>query len=80
LNFGDYKHYTSLKLMAHVLGIPSPKEDIDGSMVKAVYYEKNDLKRIVTYCELDVLTTAQVYLRLRNESLLKDDEVKKVAK
>jgi predicted PolB exonuclease-like 3'-5' exonuclease len=66
--------------MAHVLGIPSPKEDIDGSMVKAVYYEKNDLKRIVTYCELDVLTTAQVYLRLRNESLLKDDEVKKVAK
>ena len=78
--FGDYKHYTSLKLMAHVLGIPSPKEDIDGSMVKAVYYEENDLKRIVTYCELDVLTTAQVYLRLRNESLLEDDEVKKVAK
>jgi hypothetical protein len=66
--------------MAHVLGIPSPKEDIDGSMVKAVYYEENDLKRIVTYCELDVLTTAQVYLRLRNESLLADNEVKKVAK
>ena len=78
--FGDYKHYTSLKLMAHVLGIPSPKEDIDGSMVKAVYYEENDLKRIVNYCELDVLTTAQVYLRLRNESLLEDDEIKKVAK
>lgn len=78
--FGDYKHYTSLKLMAHVLGIPSPKEDIDGSMVKVVYYEQNDLKRIVTYCELDVLTTAQVYLRLRNESLLEDDEVKKIAK
>ena len=78
--FGDYKHYTSLKLMAHVLGIPSPKEDIDGSMVKVVYYEENDLKRIVTYCELDVLTTAQVYLRLRNESLLEDDEVKKIAK
>ena len=66
--------------MAHVLGIPSPKEDIDGSMVKAVYYEENDLKRIVNYCELDVLTTAQVYLRLRNESLLEDDEIKKVAK
>ena len=66
--------------MAHVLGIPSPKEDIDGSMVKVVYYEQNDLKRIVTYCELDVLTTAQVYLRLRNESLLEDDEVKKIAK
>ena len=78
--FGDYKHYTSLKLMAHVLGIPSPKEDIDGSMVRVVYYEQNDLNRIITYCELDVLTTAQVYLRLRNQSVLKEDEVKKVAK
>ena len=66
--------------MAHVLGIPSPKEDIDGSMVRVVYYEQNDLKRIITYCELDVLTTAQVYLRLRNQPVLKDDEVKKVAK
>ena len=65
--------------MAHVLGIPSPKEDIDGSMVRVVYYEENDLKRIVTYCELDVLTTAQVYLRLRNQDLLTDNEVKKVA-
>lgn len=76
--FGDYKHYTSLKLMAHVLGIPSPKEDIDGSMVRTVYYDENDLDRIITYCELDVLTTAQVFLRLRNESLLVEDEVKKV--
>ena len=24
--FGDYKHYTSLKLMTHILGIPSPKD------------------------------------------------------
>ncbi|WP_419213334.1 3'-5' exonuclease [Maribacter sp. X9] len=76
--FGDYKHYTSLKLMANVLGIPSPKEDIDGSMVRNVYYEEKDLDRIITYCELDVLTTAQVFLRLRNEPLLNDDEVKKV--
>jgi len=78
--FGDYKHYTSLKLMANVLGIPSPKEDIDGSMVKDVYYKENGLDRIVTYCELDVLTTAQVFLRLRNEKLLADDDVKKVLK
>lgn len=76
--FGDYKHFTSLKLMANVLGIPSPKEDIDGSMVKDVYYEEVDLERIITYCELDVLTTAQVFLRLRNEALLEDAEVKKV--
>tara|TARA_R110002012_G_scaffold263456_2_gene446438 strand:- start:90803 stop:91516 length:714 start_codon:yes stop_codon:yes gene_type:complete len=73
--FGDYKHYTSLKLMANVLGIPSPKGDIDGSMVRNVYYENKDLDRIITYCELDVVTTAQVFLRLRNESLLNDNEI-----
>ena len=76
--FGDYKHYTSLKLMAHVLGIPSPKEDIDGSMVREVYYKENDLDRIITYCELDVLTTAQVFLRLRNDALLEEHEINKV--
>lgn len=76
--FGDYKHYTSLKLMAHVLGVPSPKEDMDGSMVRQVYYKDNDLDRIISYCELDVVTTAQVFLRLRNEPLLVDEEIKKV--
>ena len=76
--FGDYKHYTSLKLLANVLGIPSPKEDIDGSMVRNVYYEDVDLDRIITYCELDVVTLAQVFLRLRNDELLADDEIKKV--
>ncbi|MGB5819967.1 MAG: 3'-5' exonuclease [Saonia sp.] len=76
--FGDYKHYTSLKLMANVLGIPSPKEDIDGSMVREVYYQENDLDRIIRYCELDVVTTAQVFLRLRNEDILLEDEIKKV--
>nr|WP_297786474.1 3'-5' exonuclease [uncultured Allomuricauda sp.] len=76
--FGDYKHYTSLKLLAYVLGIPSPKEDMDGSMVKDVFYKENDIDRIITYCELDVITTAQVFLRLRNEELLSDEEIKKV--
>jgi len=73
--FGDFKHYTSLKLLAHVLGIPSPKEDIDGSMVRDVYYEENDLERIVKYCERDVVTVAQVFLRLRNEGLLTEDQI-----
>ena len=76
--FGDYKHFTSLKLMANVLGIPSPKGDIDGSMVKKVFYEDKDLDRIIQYCELDVITTAQVFLRLRNDDLLEADEIKNV--
>lgn len=76
--FGDYKHYSSLKLLAHVLGIPSPKEDMDGSMVRDVFYNENNLDRIVSYCELDVVTTAQVFLKLRNEELLDTEEIKKV--
>lgn len=76
--FGDFKHYTSLRLLAHVLGIPSPKEDIDGSMVRKVYYEDKDLDRIIRYCEQDVITVAQIILRLRNEHLLADYEIQRV--
>jgi len=73
--FGDYKNYTSLKLMANVLNIPSPKDDIDGSEVYQVYYEGNDLDRIVNYCERDTITVAQILLRLRGDELLNDDEL-----
>lgn len=73
--FGDYKHYTSLKLLTHVLGIPSPKEDIDGSEVRNVYYNEKDINRISKYCERDVIAVAQVLLRLRNEAILSEDEI-----
>lgn len=73
--FGDFKHYTSLKLLTHVLGIPSPKEDIDGSEVRNVYYNEKNIDRIKKYCERDVVAVAQVFLRLRNESLLTDSEI-----
>jgi predicted PolB exonuclease-like 3'-5' exonuclease len=73
--FGDYKTFTSLKLMAHVLGIPSPKDDIDGSEVRDVYYEENDIDRIIIYCEKDTITVAQIVLRLRNEELLTKEEI-----
>ena len=64
--FGDYKNYTSLKLLAAVLGIPSPKDDIDGSMIHEVYWKDGDLKRISQYCEKDVLTVAKVFLRIHH--------------
>ncbi len=73
--FGDYKTFTSLKLLAHVLGVPSPKEDIDGSQVRNVYYEENDLDRIIQYCERDVITVAQLFLRFRNEVLLEEHQI-----
>ena len=68
--FGDYKHYTSLKLLTAILGIPSPKDDIDGSEVAKVYYQQKKLERIVAYCEKDTIAVAQVLLRFNNEHLL----------
>ncbi|MCF6307893.1 MAG: 3'-5' exonuclease [Flavobacteriaceae bacterium] len=73
--FGDYKTYTSLKLMTHVLDIPSPKDDIDGSEVRDVYYKENDIDRIIRYCEKDTIAVAQIILRLRNEDILVDEEI-----
>ncbi|MFD1314935.1 3'-5' exonuclease [Namhaeicola litoreus] len=73
--FGDFKHYTSLNLLTNILGIPSPKEDIDGSQVAKVYYEDQDLLRIVKYCERDTLAVAQVYLRLTHQPILEEDQV-----
>ena len=62
--FGEYKSFISLNLLAHALGVPTPKDDIDGSQVGEVYWAQRDLQRIVTYCQKDVVTVAQVYLRL----------------
>ncbi|MDR0224288.1 MAG: 3'-5' exonuclease [Myroides odoratus] len=73
--FGDYKHYTSLKLLTHILQIPSPKDDISGVDVAQVYYQDNDIDRIARYCEKDVIAVAQILLRLRGEKILEEDEI-----
>lgn len=73
--FGDRKSFTSLKLMAHVLGIPTPKDDIDGSDVARVYYQEKDLDRIERYCRKDTLTVAQVLLRLMGRPLIDEADV-----
>jgi 3'-5' exonuclease len=65
--FGDYKHYTSLEVLAHVFGIPSPKASMDGSRVAEVYYEHHDLKTIRNYCENDIHTLVLVYLHQINQ-------------
>ena len=76
--FGDYKHYTSLKLLTSILGIPSPKDDIDGSEVAAVYYEEKNIQRIVNYCEKDTIAVAQILLKFNNQELLKEDAIVRV--
>lgn len=73
--FGDYKHYTSLKLLTAILGIPSPKQDIDGSEVANVYYQEKNLPRIVEYCERDTVAVAQLLLRFLNKPLIEEDNV-----
>lgn len=72
--FGDYKSFVSLELLAHVFDIPTPKDDIDGSMVASIYHIEKDLFRIVQYCEKDVLTLANVFRRMRQEDLLQKSD------
>ena len=73
--FGDYKSFTSLNLLAHTLGIQTPKDDIDGSMVWEVYWKEKNLQRIVTYCQKDVVTVAQILLRMNDEALIKEENI-----
>jgi uncharacterized protein YprB with RNaseH-like and TPR domain len=73
--FGDKKNYTSLKLLTAVLGIATPKDDIDGSQVARVYYQEKNIKRIAAYCQKDVLATAQIFLRLNQFETIKESNV-----
>lgn len=74
--FGDYKNYTPLNLLAHVLGISTPKDDIDGSMVCSVYWKEKNLSRIVSYCQKDVITLAQIILKMKGQPLLDAVQIK----
>ena len=73
--FGDYKHYTSLDLLSAIFNIPSPKENTDGSMVHELYWQSNDYEHIKKYCEKDVLTVAQLFLRYNGKDLLRDEQI-----
>ena len=76
--FGEFKNFTSLDLLAAIFNVPTPKDDIDGSQVYGVYYEENDLDRIVEYCQKDVVTLVQVYRRLAGQSLIDESNIKMV--
>lgn len=73
--FGDYKNFTSLNLLASIFGLPTPKDDIDGSMVGEVYWKDNNLDRIARYCVKDVVTLARIFLKYRDNSILKEDSI-----
>jgi len=65
--FGDYKHFCSLDLLSEIMGLPTPKDDIDGGKVAEVYYTEKNIERIVTYCIKDVTAVANLMLRYMNE-------------
>jgi len=73
--FGDFKSYTPLNLLTYAFGIPSPKDDIDGSQVWSVYWQDQDLDRIVKYCQKDVVALANVFLRLQGKDVIPVDQV-----
>jgi uncharacterized protein YprB with RNaseH-like and TPR domain len=72
--FGDVKNFTSLKLLTSILGIPTSKDDIDGSQVSTVYYEEQNLPRIVIYCQKDVVATVQVFLKINGMETIEEIE------
>jgi DNA polymerase elongation subunit (family B) len=73
--FGDYKNYTSLDLLCAVFNIPTPKDDIDGSMVAQVYYHEGDLDRIIRYCEKDTLALANLLLKYKGEPIIQAENM-----
>ena len=79
--FGDYKAFTSLPLLCHVFGIPTPKDDISGADVARVYFNneadtyKSGLERVKAYCEKDVVALVQLFLKMRGDQLLNDEEI-----
>ncbi|MBX2979390.1 MAG: 3'-5' exonuclease [Flavobacteriales bacterium] len=77
-SFGDRKAYTSLALLTHILGIPTPKDDISGADVARVYYEEQDLGRIAAYCRKDVIATTQLYLRLTGRDTIPTENISEV--
>jgi hypothetical protein len=51
----------SLGLLGYSLGIEIHKDEIDGSMVKDIYYVEKNIKKISDYCEKDVNLLYKIY-------------------
>lgn len=74
--FGDYKHYVSLDTLTTIFNIPSPKDDMDGSMVGREYWVEKNLEKIVAYCQRDVEAVAQLYLKLNQKPSIPQEKIK----
>jgi uncharacterized protein YprB with RNaseH-like and TPR domain len=82
--FGDfYNNRVALKVACEIFDVPTSKDDIDGSQVSGVYYgnpqnseeHANDLNRIRTYCEKDVVATCRVFQKITQNGYLNEDNI-----
>ena len=76
--FGDYKHFTSLELLATLFDVPSSKNEIDGSMVNDTYHVECNLPKITRYCVADVVVLAQLYLKMNALEAIPDEKIQVV--
>jgi DNA polymerase elongation subunit (family B) len=56
--------FSSLDLISHVLGVPTSKDNLDGSMVHSSYWNEKMTEEIKNYCEQDVVCTMNCFKRL----------------
>jgi DNA polymerase elongation subunit (family B) len=73
--FGDYKHFTSLDLLAAIFDIPSSKSEISGDQVNHVYYVEKDRAKIERYCAADVVVLTQLYMKINNCALIEEENI-----
>lgn len=73
--FGDYKNFTSLELLSAIFSLPTPKNDIDGSEVGRVYWVEKDLPRITTYCQKDVISIVNLFLKFQGKPIINENAI-----
>ena len=73
--FGDYKHYTSLDLLASIFDIPFDNSEISGDQVNEVYYKEKDKEKIKQYCADNVVVVTQLYMKMNNLPLIEDNNI-----
>lgn len=61
---GDYKHFTSLELLATVFGIHHAKSHLSGDKIHHAFWVEQDISGIAAYCSADVETLARLIGRL----------------
>ncbi len=73
--FGDYRNFTSLRLLVHLFKLPVPTDEVDGSQIAELYWKNGDFEKIVHHCQTDVVAVAQLILRFKNMTPLEEKSI-----